>query len=60
MEKVKFNVFKSSSLDYEEQVEFETLQDFLNYVKKSEHQTIVSFNHDKQKYELEVYDDYRE
>jgi len=60
MEKVKFNVCKSSSWGYEEQVEFETLQDFLNYVKKSEHQIIVSFNHDKQKYELEVYDTYRE
>jgi hypothetical protein len=63
MEKFKFSINRSSSLGSlkpKEYIEFETLQELLKYVKGLKHELIISFNHQDQEYELEIYDTHRE
>ncbi len=60
MEKVKLRVGKSSGWSFEEFVEFETLQDLLNYVAKLKYSLIIHFDKETKEYSLEIYDAYRE
>jgi hypothetical protein len=60
MEKIKFKVEKSSRWSFEEFVEFETLQDLLNYVATLEYSVIIHFDKKTKEYSFEIYDTYRE
>lgn len=57
---MKFNVTKTSGWLSEESdlVEIETLEQLLEFVKKSDNDVIIKLRGDE--LELEIYDDYRE
>jgi hypothetical protein len=71
MEKVKFKVYRASSWVGEQpsEVEFETLQDFLKFVKnlkdndtliEGSNRVIVSYDIEEKSYSLLIYDDHIE
>ena len=60
MEKVKFKVYTTSGCESETYVEFETLQDFLNYVATLKHSVIIEYDRETKEYSLEIYDTHRE
>jgi uncharacterized protein with GYD domain len=69
MEKIKFKVYKASSRTYEKEMEFETLQEFLDFVKnlkqneRRSHEVnsvIVSYEIKEGSFYMTIYDDHIE
>ena len=69
MEKVKFKVYRASSWTYEEEMEFETLQEFLDFVKNLKqnerrsndtNSVIVSYDIKEGSLSMTIYDDHIE
>jgi hypothetical protein len=69
MEKVKFKVYRACSWTYEEEMEFGTLQEFLDFVKnlkdsdtiiEGSNRVIVSYDVEEGSLSMTIYDDHIE